>query len=229
MIVWPVRCLTLLSGIVLFVVLMLWPRSYFYSDKWWVKNTKPIPPPRMPRYTGWEPDRWSHGCAWLSSGGCLRIAHYDHLFAPGELKSETPPRPWRTIKFIPTLDSPFGFVLPYWCILVVAGIFPAIWLSRRRIWVELPKPSRFGTRHLLNTVTLTALGLAGFVQLGMGGTLLALEFALTLVAAIALMKLAWQDGPTKKYFGIALGIGLLCCSISLLIFYADCYKKYVSS
>ncbi len=230
MVGWLFRLVTVLSGLALLTIGPLWPRSYFIADKWWVKNNKPIPPAKSPWTTGWDPDRWTEGSAWLSDGGNLRLYHYDYLLAPGELRSE--PKMRAQLEkglFLPRLDPPFGMIIPYWCLASVAGICPAIWLSRRSDFFGMPMATRFGVRHLLHAMTLIALGLTGYIQLGMGGAVLALEFASTIIATVALTKRACREGGRRRYSYLSLSIGLLCCSLGLLYFYVDCYQKFVVS
>ena len=126
-------CFTIVSYVILVAVSIAWPRSYFYSDKWWVENASVQEVPSSTAgarwTTGYDPTRWSQGVAWFSGEGCLTFHHIGYTFATGELRSQPLSRPVMTAAWLPSRKW-FGFTVPYWCIALTAAFLPAISLRR---------------------------------------------------------------------------------------------------
>ncbi len=181
-------CLTFVSYFILVAVSIAWPRSYFYSDKWWVENTSVQEVPSSTAgakwTTGYDPTRWSQGVAWLSGEGCLTFHHIDYTFAPGELRSQQFSRPVMTAAWLPSTKW-FGFTVPYWCIALAAAFLPAI--SLRRVVAGL-NIFRFRITLFFYLALAASLVLTGLVNLGTGGAVIGLEVAVASFVAVCFIR-----------------------------------------
>jgi hypothetical protein len=218
-----------MSGWLLLLVLVLWPRSCFFTDQWWVRNTGQIllpeaPPTALAAFrTGMSPNVWTEGAALSSHQGLVILSpdKFVSSFFSGRIKTRRPHKLQRLL-WLPE----FGIAVPYWCIALAAAILPAIWLARTRAERESRARFRFGVRGLLALTTVCALILTGYVHLGGGGVILVGAALLAAFVGVVLWRRPAATGRVSVIAHRVFGTAFLCVALYHAHQFVDCYLYY---
>jgi hypothetical protein len=209
------------SLVTLMAILVFWPRSFFYADKWWVRNTRlHLLPPEKPRMTtGIDPARWQSGAAYMSHRGCVMHQWHIRQLFPGSWQTERLGSDGRVI-WLPR-SSRFSIEIPYWILAIAVAIMPAIWMLGLRRSPNWMSRFSFSTRHLLILMTMLAICLTGYVQASTAGAVTVSAMVIAATMGVFLLRGAASCGRASAVARRITSTGMLLCAAYLAFLYAD--------